>query len=235
MPRDLKTSWEDAQHKTRAREIAENRDELTARKSQAADKAAEKANSVEKARRAGAEHRVRQQDDKRMKRLAELQEQARELDEEQQAAPLDALYMREAQLKEDRYEALRLQEVHWAHEQQKLSPQASRAPVFGLGAPSEESVEARYRKMEHAHKQRCAAITENFDRQQRAIEIDRADLNKRHAQHNERRDSWQAQKRDELAEKQERTFEARVEKEMAGAERSLGNSFARARDTGRER
>jgi hypothetical protein len=185
-------------------------------------------------RRAAAEQRVREHDKKRMERLTQIHEQSRELDEDAQTGALDHMARKERQLKDDRREALRVQEEQWEQERKKLAARPTMAPVFGMGVPSKASVELEYQRKRLAYEQRREETIKHYDDRLTGLAIDRSSLTEKHAAQNERRDRMQAQQRDELAQDSARTFEARVEKEMQRAERALTKELTKSRGKGHE-
>lgn len=180
-------------------------------------------------RRAAAGQRVRDDDARRMNRLIEFQDRARELDEEAQTGALDQLARKEQQLKQDRREALRLQEERWEQDRKKLAARPAMAPVFSMAPPPRANVELEYQRKRLDYERRREETVKHYDERLTGIRIDRSAMADKHAAQNERRERWHTQKRDELAKDSERTFDARVEKEMQHAQRALTGEFTKSR------
>lgn len=192
-------------------------------------------NTLLEARRAAAESRVRAHDAKRLERLRRIQEQARELDAEEQAGAMDGLRRREEKLNEERRQAVRKLEERQERENRKLNPIAAQdGPVFSMGPPPRKNPAAEHERRRLRHAAEREKMLDGFERRAAALQADRKDLADRHARHNERRDLWQAQKREELTRQQAQTFEARSRNEMQHAENALSRTFARTRGDGRD-
>ena len=137
---------------------------------------------------------------------------------------------------ERRKETLAKHDRQWERERQRLSSMTTRSPGFGLFGPPQRNLQHEYAERRERWEKQRAVIEQAFDEQRDRLHDDRIEMAERHTREIASRERWDRLAHDDLARRQERTFDAAVEKELRRGERTTSRAFAReAADPGRER
>lgn len=135
-----------------------------------------------------------------------------------------------------RQQTLATHERRWEHERQRLANSTTRAPGFGLFGPPQRNLQAEYHERRERWERQRDAIEQAFDEQRERLQQGRIEMAERHARELTSHERWDRLAHDDLARRQNTTFDAAVERELRRGDRTTRRTFERhAGDTGRER
>ena len=179
-----------------------------------------------------ARDRVALRQDRETKALSELQRQERERDSDRQNRALQNSLANQANVELDKEKALAAHEKRWKQASDRLTPRPIPAPGFDMiGAPPSRNLVQDHDEMRQRRTEGRDQIVKDFDQRIAACEAARAEMQQGFGRANEARDEAHSEARQNLAQRQQESFERLVKKELDRADKWTSREFKqRSRD-----
>jgi hypothetical protein len=186
--------------------------------------------------REDSERRIQRRFEREARDLAEWQRRQEEHDRQAHERTMTRIAARQESLAEEKRKVLERHDEDWRKMQQSLGHKTQRIPVFRLGG-GERSVNKDYERLHKQWQDGRDRINEEFDRRMTERDQQRALLQTEFNERAQRQKDDDRKARDDLASRQQQSFEREVAKDLERQDNSLGRTFDRhGRETGpRER
>ncbi|MCC7428669.1 MAG: hypothetical protein IT557_17390 [Alphaproteobacteria bacterium] len=142
---------------------------------------------------------------------------------------------RQALASEERREAFAAHDRRWEEERRRLANRTTRAPGFGLFGPPPRNLNAEYRERREAWERQRDAIRDSSDEKLEKLRRERIELAESHARGLLAHERWARLSQDDLARRQEKSFDAAVRRELAVGDRGAQRAFEKQVQRERER
>ncbi|MBN8995406.1 MAG: hypothetical protein J0H94_09275 [Rhizobiales bacterium] len=177
--------------------------------------------------RAAAEQEVRRRFEKERTDLVNVQRAQRRADLRDQKPVLDDLTRREDALREERRQALERIDREWQQERDRLGSRPLPAPAFGLAPSSAQNIRDAYVAAHERYAARREQARDGFDERQNDMLRERMETLHMFQTANQTRDRNFQDALIQLRDRQGKTFERLVEREMKRPEKSMRREFER--------